>query len=129
MLALTLAQMQRALQDPYPVPTGNGTMDTFLEKLAEALLTEAQQEQVQEILKLWRACRYSKERNMTPTSNQSSWHEPSTSTIHLKNGQTAQANINGLDFDGTTGYAFTGGREIKVRRIEETDEWMEVDTF
>ena len=56
------------------------------------------------------------------------WKEPPVSTIHLKNGQTVQANVNGLDVDRATGYAFTGGREIKVKRIEETDEWMEKST-
>jgi hypothetical protein len=54
------------------------------------------------------------------------WHEPDVSVIHLNNGQTVEAEVNGRDFDGTSGFVFVGGREIEVERQGETDEWAEV---
>jgi hypothetical protein len=55
-----------------------------------------------------------------------SWHEPDVSTIHLVNGQTVEAEINGLDWEETHGYAFAQGRDIEVQRINGSDEWEEV---
>ncbi len=57
-LTVTKQAMERAPHESWPVPMANGTMIAFINGLAGALLTEAQQEQVQTILKLWQECLY-----------------------------------------------------------------------
>lgn len=56
-LTAALQSMKRASQDLWPATTANGTMAALFEGLAEALLTEAQQKQLQTILTLWQECR------------------------------------------------------------------------
>ena len=53
------------------------------------------------------------------------WHEPSTSLIHLKNGQVIEAEVNGLDSENMSGSVFAQGRAIEVVRIADTNEWAE----
>jgi hypothetical protein len=51
------------------------------------------------------------------------WHEPATETIHMLDGSTAQAEVNGLWANGTCGSAFVNGKEIAVVKYE--DVWHE----
>ena len=55
------------------------------------------------------------------------WHEPDVSVIHLLDGQTVEAEVNGLDLDGTSGFMMVGGREVEVWRIDGTNEWREAE--
>ncbi len=54
------------------------------------------------------------------------WHEPDVSVIHLANGQTVEAEVNGLSLEGSSGYVFTQGRNVEVERIDGTNEWEEI---
>ena len=54
------------------------------------------------------------------------WHEPDTSQIRLTNGTTVEAEINGLDLDGTTGFAFVHGREVEVQTTGKVNQWEEI---
>lgn len=54
------------------------------------------------------------------------WHDPDVSVIYLTDGQTVLAEVNGLDLEETSGYAFVQGREIEVARLDHTDEWAEM---
>ena len=53
------------------------------------------------------------------------WYEIDVSTIHLANGQTVEAEVNGKDWEGANGWVFVQGREIEVERIDRTNEWEE----
>jgi hypothetical protein len=56
----------------------------------------------------------------------SKWNEPDTSTIHLTDGRTVQANVNGLTFGKTSGWVFVEGREIEVEPIvDQPGAWRE----
>lgn len=55
-LAVTLDTMLRIPQSPLAASTANSTLAAFLTTLAGACLTEAQQEQVSEIVKRWQEC-------------------------------------------------------------------------
>ena len=52
------------------------------------------------------------------------WREPDTSTIRLIDGQTVEAEVNGLDLDGTSGFAFVNGCEIEVKCTG--NQWEEI---
>jgi len=56
----------------------------------------------------------------------SKWNEPDTSAIHLADGRTVQANVNGKALDGKSGYVFVEGRDIEVEPIvDQPGAWRE----